>query len=180
MLIDGEYQLQHLAWRRLPLNVSPFQHQKDNKMNLDIIFSAIIGGFFVLAGNITMSWHQRKMQDTQFLSEQKKLNLEWERLETRRKDDRNFELKKEAYYNYLSLISRSSKNSVQPMEVIAALAVLQLCGSEEVVKQASDHAKIILHYVNQGISPNAVQEVMDSANKLSAAMLADFRSHTQS
>ena len=149
-------------------------------MNTEIIIATVSGGLFVLAGNWIVSWHQQKLQKSQFSNEQKRLSLEWERQEIRRKEERNFELKKTAYYNYLALIRQSSRIPAKPMEIISALALLELCGSEDVGKAASAHALLIRQYIEKGIDPNTVSEVLHSADELSAAMLADFRSHTQS
>ncbi|WP_291447782.1 hypothetical protein [Desulfovibrio sp.] len=103
-------------------------------------FGGTIGGLFTLLGSIVALRHQGKLQDGRFAYEQQKAKEEWERQEGRRKEERSFELKRQAYQNYLAVIAQSSRIPIKPMEFKATLALLELSGSAKVSQLASEFA----------------------------------------
>lgn len=103
-----------------------------------------------------------------------------ERQEERRKEERSFELKRQAYQNYLAVIAQSSRIPIQPMEFKATLALLELNGSAEVSQLASEFALYMESCVKHGVQPETQNEIQVAANRLAAAILSDFRSHIAS
>lgn len=103
-----------------------------------------------------------------------------ERQEERRKEERSFELKRQAYQNYLAVIAQSSRIPIQPMEFKATLALLELNGSAEVSQRASEFAQYMESCVKHGVQPETQDEIQVAANRLAAAILSDFRSHIAS
>ncbi len=147
------------------------------RMSWETILAAAIGGLFTLLGSMVALRHQRKLQDSRFAYEQQKAKEDWERQERRRKEERSFELKRQAYQNYLAVIAQSSRIPIKPMEFKATLALLELSGSAEVSQLASEYARYIESCTAQGIQPSTQGEALTAANRLAEAILSDFRSY---
>ncbi len=139
--------------------------------------AAAIGGLMTLLGSGVTLYFQKKLQDGRFAHEQQKAREDWERQEERRKEERSFELKRQAYQNYLAVIAQSSRIPIKPMEFKATLALLELNGSAEVSQLASEFALYMESCVNHGVQPETQDEILVAANRLAAAILSDFRSH---
>lgn len=60
--------------------------------------AAAIGGLMTLLGSGVTLYFQKKLQDGKFAHEQQKAREDWERQEERR-EERSFELKRQAYQN---------------------------------------------------------------------------------
>lgn len=148
-------------------------------MPWETILAAAIGGLFTLLGSIVALRHQGKLQDGRFAYEQQKAKEEWERQEGQRKEERSFELKRQAYQNYLAVIAQSSRIPIKPMEFKATLALLELSGSAEVSQLASKYAQDIESCIT-GMQPTTQDEILTASNRLAAAILSDFRSHIAS
>lgn len=148
-------------------------------MPWETILGAVIGGLFTLLGSIVALRHQGKLQDGRFAYEQQKAKEEWERQEGRRKEERSFELKRQAYQNYLAVIAQSSRIPIKPMEFKATLALLELSGSAEVSQLASEYAQYIESCIT-GMQSTTQDEILTASNRLAAAILSDFRSHIAS
>lgn len=148
-------------------------------MPWETILGAAIGGLFTLLGSIVALRHQGKLQDGRFAYEQQKAKEEWERQEGRRKEERSFELKRQAYQNYLAVIAQSSRIPIKPMEFKATLALL-LSGSAKVSQLASEFALYIESCITHGMQPTTQDEILTASNRLAAAILSDSRSHIAS
>lgn len=146
-------------------------------MPCEIIISTLIGGALSLLGSIFALHYQNKLQKDRLSYEQNKVREEWKHQEERRKEERNFELKRQAYQNYLAVIAQSTRNPIRPMEFKATLALLELCGSEEVSRLASQYAKLVESCIEQKIDPCICENTLISADQLAEAILSDFRSH---
>lgn len=142
--------------------------------------AAATGGLFTLLGSIVALRYQGKLQAGRLAYEQQKAKEDWERQEKRRKEERSFELKRQAYQNYLAVIAQSSRIPIQPMEFKATLALLELNGSAEVSQLASEFALYMESCVKHGVQPETQDEILVVANRLAAAILSDFRSHIAS
>lgn len=139
--------------------------------------AAAIGGLFTLLGSIVALRYQGKLQAGRLAYEQQKAKEDWERQEERRKEERSFDLKRQAYQNYLAVIAQSSRIPIKPMEFKATLALLELNGSAEVSQLASEFALYMESCVKHGVQPETQDEILVAANRLAAAILSDFRSH---
>ena len=139
--------------------------------------AAAIGGLFTLLGSIVALRYQGKLQVGRLAYEQQKAKEDWERQEERRKEERSFDLKRQAYQNYLAVIAQSSRIPIKPMEFKATLALLELNGSAEVSQLASEFALYMESCVKHGVQPETQDEILVTANRLAAAILSDFRSH---
>ena len=157
-----------------------FSDAGEMTMPWETILAAAIGGLFTLFGSIVALRHQGKLQDGRFAYEQQKAKEEWERQERQRKEERSFELKRQAYQNYLAVIAQSSRIPIKPMEFKATLALLELSGSAEVSQLASEFALDIESCITHGMQSTAQDEILTASNRLAAAILSDFRSHIAS
>lgn len=146
-------------------------------MSCVTILATIIGGVLSLLGSILALYYQNKLQEKRFIYEQNKASEEWKRLEERRKEERNFELKRQAYQNYLAVIAQSTRNPINPMEFKATLALLELCGSGEVSHLASQYAKLIESCRELNGAMKVDENTRSVSDQLAAAILSDFRSH---
>ena len=139
--------------------------------------AAAIGGLMTLLGSGVTLYFQKKLQDGKFAHEQQKAREDWERQEERRKEERSFELKRQAYQNYLAVIAQSSRIPIKPMEFKATLVLLELNGSAEVSQLASEFALDIESCIAHGMQSTTQDEMLTASNRLTAAILSDFRSH---
>lgn len=156
-----------------------FSDAGEMTMPWETILAAAIGGLFTLLGSIVALRHQGKLQDGRFAYEQQKAKEEWERQERQRKEERSFELKRQAYQNYLAVIAQSSRIPIKPMEFKATLALLELSGSAEVSQLASEFALDIESCITH-VQSTTQDEILTASNRLAAAILSDFRSHIAS
>ena len=147
---------------------------------METIVAALVGGLFVLLGNYAMAFYQRKTFEIQSKNEKEKSRIEWERQEVRRIEERSFQLKKEAYGSWIALMRKQGAQPVQGMEVIAVIAALELCGSDMVRKEASNFMAVLLRAAEKNLSiTEQALYAYPASQKLSAAILDDFRSYTQ-
>lgn len=135
---------------------------------------------YTLLGSIVALRYQGKLQAGRLAYEQRKTKEDWERQEEQRKEERSFELKRQAYQNYLAVIAQSSRIRIKPMEFKATLVLLELNGSAEVSQLASEFALYMESCVKYGVQPETQDEILVAANRLAAAILSDFRSHIAS